>query len=155
MNLGITGRSAILMASTRGLGRACAESLAHEGVHVVINGRTQADVERTCDELHGTHGVNATPIVGDATTTEVHDKLLAACPEPDIVLLNGEGPPPSSFGDIDAGACPTAYAFGKDGKPLYIAGPHDTPARIRKILRTLIDNVGEDNFDYVLPFDDL
>lgn len=103
MDLGISGRSAILMASSRGLGRACAESLAREGVHLVINGRTQADVDRTCDELHEAHGVTATPVVGDATTTEVHDELLAACPEPDILLLNGEGPPPSAFGDIDAG----------------------------------------------------
>ncbi len=103
MNLGISGRSAILMASSRGLGRACAESLAHEGVHLVINGRTEADVVRTCDELHEAHGITATPVVGDATTTQVHDELLAACPEPDIVLLNGEGPPPSAFADIDAG----------------------------------------------------
>jgi hypothetical protein len=55
------------------------------------------------------------------------------------------------FGDIDTGSCPTAYAFGMDGKPCYIVGPHDTPARIRKILRTLTDKVGEDNFDYILP----
>jgi hypothetical protein len=59
------------------------------------------------------------------------------------------------FGDIDADTCPTAYAFGRDGKPCYIPGPHDTPARIRKILRTLTEKVGEGNFDYVLPFDGL
>ncbi len=104
MNLGIDGRSAILMASSRGLGRACAESLAREGVHVVINGRGASDVLRTCGELHEAYGITATPVVGDATTTEVHEALLAACPEPDIVLLNGEGPPPTAFGDIDAAA---------------------------------------------------
>ncbi len=102
MDLGIRGRSAILLASSRGLGRACAESLAREGVHVVINGRTEADVLRTCDELHDAYGVTATPVVGDATTTEVHDALLGASPEPDIVLLNGEGPAPRAFTDIDA-----------------------------------------------------
>jgi len=102
MDLGISGRSAILLASSRGLGRACAESLAREGAHVVINGRTEADVRRTCGELHEAYGVTATPVVGDATTPEVHDALLAACPEPDIVLLNGEGPSPTAFGDIDA-----------------------------------------------------
>lgn len=101
MDLGITGRSAILMASSRGLGRACAESLAREGVHVVINGRTEADVVATCAELAAAYGITATPVVGDATTTQIHDALLAACPEPDIVLLNGEGPPPTAFGDID------------------------------------------------------
>ncbi len=102
MDLGITGRSAILMASSRGLGRACADSLARAGVHVVINGRREADVITACRELSATHGIVATPVVGDATTTDVHDALLAACPEPDIVLLNGEGPPPTAFGDIDA-----------------------------------------------------
>jgi 3-oxoacyl-[acyl-carrier protein] reductase len=102
MDLGLSGRSAILMASSRGLGRACAESLAREGVHVVINGRTEADVHQTCDDLSGSYGITATPVVGDATTTAVHDALLEACPEPDMVLLNGEGPIPQAFGDIDA-----------------------------------------------------
>jgi 3-oxoacyl-[acyl-carrier protein] reductase len=102
MELGIRGRSAILLASSRGLGRACAESLAREGVHVVINGRTESDVLRACDELRVAYGITATAVVGDSTRTEVHDALLAACPEPDIVLLNGEGPPPTAFADIDA-----------------------------------------------------
>ena len=102
MDLGISGRSAILMASSRGLGRACAESLAREGVHVVINGRTAADVQQACETLRSSYGITATPVVGDAATTEVHDALLEACPQPDIVLLNGEGPSPKAFGDIDA-----------------------------------------------------
>ncbi len=101
MDLGINGRKAILMASSRGLGRACAESLAREGVDLVINGRTADDVQRAYDELRAAHGVQVTGVVGDASTTEVHDALLVACPEPDIVLLNGEGPPPTPFGRID------------------------------------------------------
>ncbi len=102
MDLGLSGRSAILMASSRGLGRACAESLAREGVDVVINGRTAVDVHQTCTELSESYGVTATAVVGDATTTEVHDALLDVCPESDIVLLNGEGPAPAGFADIDA-----------------------------------------------------
>ena len=102
MDLGINGRWAILMASSRGLGRACAESLAREGVHVVINGRTEADVLRTCQDLRNAFGVTTVPVIGDVTTANVHDALLSACPKPDIVLLNGEGPPPTAFGDIDA-----------------------------------------------------
>jgi 3-oxoacyl-[acyl-carrier protein] reductase len=101
MDLGLQGRTAILMASSRGLGRACAESIAREGVHVVINGRTAADVESACAHLSATYGVTATSVVGDATTTAVHDALLAACPAPDIVLLNSDGPTPTAFGDID------------------------------------------------------
>ncbi|MCY7300517.1 MAG: SDR family oxidoreductase, partial [Ilumatobacteraceae bacterium] len=56
----------------------------------------------TAHEHHRTWGAPTTPGGGDATTARVHDELLAACPEPDIVLLNGEGPPPSAFSDIDA-----------------------------------------------------
>lgn len=101
MDLGLAGKSAILMASSRGLGRACAESLAREGVDVVINGRTAEDVTRACEELISVYSVKVTGVVGDASTSEVHDALLAACPEPDIVLLNGEGPPPTPFDRID------------------------------------------------------
>lgn len=103
MNLGIAGRRAILLASTRGLGRACAESLAREGVHLVVNGRTASDVDRAVDELDA-YDVEVTGVVGDASTTETHDALLAACPEPDILLLNGGGPPPTPFGRIDEAA---------------------------------------------------
>ena len=102
MDLELRGRSAILMASSRGLGRACARSLAREGVNIVLNGRTATDVDQTCQELRDAYDITATGVVGDATTTTVHDELLDACPEPDIVLLNGEGPSPKAFGDITA-----------------------------------------------------
>lgn len=102
MDLGIRSRHAILMASSRGLGRACAESLAREGTDVVINGRSRSDVVLACQQLRSAHGVVAVPVVGDATTTEGHDALLGACPEPDIVLLNGEGPPPALFANSNA-----------------------------------------------------
>lgn len=104
MDLGLSGRSAILLASSRGLGRACAESIAREGVRVVVNGRTEGDVERAAAELAADHGVEATAVVGDASTAEVQERLLAACPAPDIVLLNGAGPPPTAFADITEAA---------------------------------------------------
>ncbi len=63
-------------------------------------------------------------------------------------------PADALFGDIDADSCSTEYVFGKDGKPCFISGPHDTPAKIRKVVRTLTDRVGEDNFDYMLRVDD-
>lgn len=95
MDLGLTGRSAILLASTRGLGFACAEAIAREGVRVVVNGRTAADVDAAVARIDGAIGV-----VGDSTTAEVQEALLAVCPEPDIVLLNGEGPAPAAFEHI-------------------------------------------------------
>ncbi len=101
MDLGITGRKAILLASSRGLGRACAESIAREGVDVVVNGRNSDDVASAVDQLRSRYGVKVDGVVGDSSTTEVHNALLEACPEPDIVLLNGGGPPPTPFPKID------------------------------------------------------
>lgn len=100
MDLGIAGRSAILMASSRGLGRACAESIAREGVDVVVNGRTEADVTTAVDELRAAHEVSVIGVVADATTAEGRAALLAACPAPDIVLLNAEGPSPAVFDSL-------------------------------------------------------
>jgi 3-oxoacyl-[acyl-carrier protein] reductase len=100
MDLGISGRTAILIGSSRGLGRACAESIAREGVHVVVNGRTAADVERAASEIASAHGVRALAVVGDAGDEDTQARLLEAAPHPDIVLLNGEGPSPRKFGDI-------------------------------------------------------
>lgn len=109
MDLGIRGRRAILLASSRGLGRACAESIAREGVHVVVNGRTAADVDIAVDELRTAYDVEVNGVVGDSSTGEVHDALLAACPEPDIVLLNGEGPLPTPFAHLGADALDAAF----------------------------------------------
>jgi len=104
MDLGLTGRTAILLASSRGLGRACAESIAREGVDVVINGRTADDVHSAVEEIGRRHGVDARGVVGDSSENDIHVALLDACPAPDIVLLNGEGPPPLPFERIDAAA---------------------------------------------------
>lgn len=109
MDLGISGRRAILLASSRGLGRACADSVAREGVHVVINGRTAVDVDTAVTELAAAHDVEVSGVVGDSSTAEVQDALLAACPEPDIVLLNGEGPPPTPFDRLGDDALDAAF----------------------------------------------
>lgn len=100
MDLGIRGRSAILLGSSRGLGRACAESLAREGVSLVINGRTEADVDKAVHELRTQHSVDVRGCVGDSTLPHVQTELLNICPSPDIVLLNGQGPPPKMFSEI-------------------------------------------------------
>lgn len=99
MDLGIAGRSAILCASSRGLGFACADALAREGVHVTINGRTQTSLDEAAHTLHERHGVRVNTVLGDITDTSVQDALLAACPAPDILVNNNGGPPPGKFGD--------------------------------------------------------
>jgi len=100
MDLGISGRTAVLLGSTRGLGRACAESLAREGVNLVVNGRTAADVDEAVGSLTAEFGVEVRGVVGDSSTSEVHDALMTACARPDIVLLNGQGPSPAKFSDL-------------------------------------------------------
>lgn len=55
------------------------------------------------------------------------------------------------FGDLDPAASGEQFEFGKDGKPLFIAGPHDTPERCRQILTTLEESCGPDGFHYLIP----
>ena len=57
------------------------------------------------------------------------------------------------FGSIDAGACTDEFVYGMDGKPHFIAGPHDGPARCRQIINTLTDRCGPDGFHYTMPLD--
>ena len=54
------------------------------------------------------------------------------------------------FGDIDVTACKTAFEFGKDGKPLFVSGPHHTSARCNLILAALEKHCGPKGFHYVL-----
>ncbi|MDB5641043.1 MAG: 3-oxoacyl-ACP reductase [Hyphomicrobiales bacterium] len=97
MDLGIRGRSAIVCASSQGLGRACALALAQEGVDVVISGRTPDTVAQTTAEINALGGGRATAVVGDVTTAEGRAALLAACPTPDILVNNSGGPAPKMF----------------------------------------------------------
>ncbi len=98
MNLKIEGRSAILCGSSRGLGRACAESLAAEGVHVVVNGREAEQVEATAQELTERYPqVRVQPVVADVTDPAGREALVAACPDADILLTNNAGPSPGLF----------------------------------------------------------
>jgi len=101
VDLGIAGRRAIVCASSRGLGRACAQALAAEGVDVVVNGRDAARLDATADEIRRSTGARVTPVVADLCTEEGRSRLLAACPEPDILVNNNGGPAPGRFEDWD------------------------------------------------------
>jgi 3-oxoacyl-[acyl-carrier protein] reductase len=96
MDLGLAGRAAIVMASSRGLGRACADSLAREGVAVTINGRDHAALEDAAGELRARHGVEVRAVAGDVGTDATQAALLDACPAPDILVTNNAGPAPAS-----------------------------------------------------------
>ena len=97
MDLGLTGRHAIVCASSRGLGRACAAALAREGCNVVINAREEAQLNATADELRATGGGEVTAVAADINTADGREKLLNACKEPDILVNNNAGPPPGEF----------------------------------------------------------
>jgi 3-oxoacyl-[acyl-carrier protein] reductase len=99
MDLGIRGRTAILCAASKGLGRGSAEALAGEGVNLVINARGAEALEATAAELRARHGVSVTAVAGDITTEAGRVAVLAAAPEADILVTNAGGPPPGIWSD--------------------------------------------------------
>src|SRR3954471_9392608 len=97
MELGIRGRKALLVGASRGLGKACALAVAREGVNVTIVARTRDVLERSAAEIRDATGVQVTPVAADITTEEGRAAALKACPEPDILLNNADGPMPGDF----------------------------------------------------------
>ena len=101
MDLGLHGRTAIVCASSQGLGYACALALATEGCRVFINGRTEARLLAAAADLQRLSGSSITPVLADITTDAGRAALLDACPEPDILVNNNAGPPPGQLADWD------------------------------------------------------
>lgn len=97
MDFGIRGRNAIVCGASKGLGRGCAEALAAEGVNVVIVARGAEALEATAQEIRQKTGVTVTAVACDITTPEGRARVLAACPQPDILINNAGGPPPGDF----------------------------------------------------------
>ena len=97
MDLGIAGRRAIVCASSRGLGRACAIALAEAGCDVVINGRQAQTLESAQREIQHTAKGQVIAVLADVGTQEGRAALLKACPDPDILVNNNAGPPPKDF----------------------------------------------------------
>ena len=104
MDLGIKGRSAIVCASSRGLGRGCATALAEAGCEVVVNGRNREATEATAARIAAATGVRITPVIADVSTPAGQRALLAACPAPDILVNNNAGPPYRDFRELDRAA---------------------------------------------------
>ncbi len=97
MDLGIRGKTALVCAASKGLGKGCAMSLAREGVNVVITARGKEALEATAEEIRKASGVKVTAIAGDITTAEGRALALKGCPNPDILVNNAGGPPPGDF----------------------------------------------------------
>ena len=101
MDLGIKGKTAIVCAASKGLGRGCAEALAEAGVNLVINARTESTLIEAAEAISAKYGVSVTPVACDISTAEGQAKVLAACPNPDILVNNAGGPPPGMWSDWD------------------------------------------------------
>jgi 3-oxoacyl-[acyl-carrier protein] reductase len=97
MDLGIKGKTALVCAASKGLGKGCALALAREGVNLVITARGKEALEATAEEIRKNMGAKVVAIAGDITTPEGRAAALAACPSPDILVNNAGGPPPGDF----------------------------------------------------------
>lgn len=97
MDLGIQGKTAIVCAGSKGLGRGCAEKLAEAGVNIVLNARGKGPLEAAAQDIADRYGVSVTPVAADVTTPEGRAQLLEAAPAPDILVNNAGGPPPGMW----------------------------------------------------------
>ncbi len=101
MDLGIAGKKALVCAASKGLGKACAMSLAREGAAVTLNARGKETLEATAEEIRRATGAEVTTVAADITAEAGRAAVLAVCPDPDIVINNAGGPPPGDFRDWD------------------------------------------------------
>ncbi|MDP5215757.1 SDR family oxidoreductase [Ruegeria sp. 2205SS24-7] len=99
MDLGIAGNRALVCASSKGLGRACAEALAAAGVDLVLNARGAEALEETAQMIRTTHGVSVDTVACDVTSAEGQAQVIAAAEGVDILVNNAGGPPPGLWSD--------------------------------------------------------
>ena len=99
MDLGIKGRTALVFGGSRGMGRACAQQLAREGVSVTIAARNPERLEQAAAEIARETGIGVGWVSADLTQPAGRDAAIAACPHPDILINNADGPLPGDFRD--------------------------------------------------------
>lgn len=99
MDLGIRGKRALVTASSKGLGRGCAEALAAAGVDLVLNARGAEALEATAAELRAAYGVEVTAVAADITDEAARASVLQAAGQVDILVTNAGGPPPGLWQD--------------------------------------------------------
>jgi 3-oxoacyl-[acyl-carrier protein] reductase len=104
MDLGIAGRTAIVCASSRGLGRGTAFALARAGCRVIVNGRDRTVLDATAAALRAETGAEVIAIVADVGTRDGQEALIAAAGDVDILVNNNGGPPPKGFRELDRAA---------------------------------------------------
>ena len=106
MDLGIKGKTAVVCAASKGLGRGCAEALAEAGVKLALNARGDEALQATAQTIRDRYGVEVIALPGDVTDAGAQAELLAAARglaggEVDILVNNAGGPPPGLWSDWD------------------------------------------------------
>ncbi len=101
MDLGISGKRALVCASSKGLGLGCAQALAREGVALVMNARSEGPLVEAAEAIRSQTGVEVTTVAADVTTEAGRAKVLEAAGEADILVTNAGGPPPGMWSDWD------------------------------------------------------
>ena len=102
MDLGIRGRTALVCGASSGLGRACANALAAEGVRLVINGRNSEKLEIAAAEMRDLYAVDVVAVSADLSTSVGIDAIVSRCPEPDILVNNSGGTPIGDWHSFEA-----------------------------------------------------
>jgi 3-oxoacyl-[acyl-carrier protein] reductase len=97
VDLGIRGKNALVCGASRGLGKACALALAREGVNITIVARNRDGLENTSGEIEQLTGAVVVAVVADLTTKDGRAAAISACPQPDILVNNSQGPSPGNF----------------------------------------------------------
>src|SRR5215467_7295389 len=101
MDLGIRGKTALVCAASKGLGKGCALALAREGVNVTLVARGADALDATAQEIRQQTGVQVNTVAADIATPAGRAAALAACPQPDILINNAGGPPAGDFRQWD------------------------------------------------------
>jgi 3-oxoacyl-[acyl-carrier protein] reductase len=101
MDLGISGKRALVCASSKGLGLGCAEALAEAGVHLVMNARGSETLEAQAERLRSAYGIEVQTVAADVATPEGQAAVIAASQGVDILVNNAGGPPPGIWSDWD------------------------------------------------------
>ena len=136
MDLGLVGRTAVVCASSQGLGRACATELARAGCTVVVNGRDQAKLGRTAEQIRDETGATVIPVTADLGTADGPQRLISAVPTVDILVNNNGGPPPRDFHQVDEEAL--------------VAGVRANMATPIRLVQLVIDGMVERQFGRIV-----
>ncbi|MBR0932738.1 SDR family NAD(P)-dependent oxidoreductase [Bradyrhizobium jicamae] len=136
MDLGISGRTALVCAASKGLGRACAEALAAEGVNLVLTARSVEPLELSAADIRRKFSVAVAVAPGDITTELGRMAALAACPAPDILINNAGGPPVGDWRAFD--------------REHWLAAADSNMVSAIMLMRAVIDGMAERRFGRII-----